>query len=232
MEPFEYTEYFKVEEFTDVLLNGFDNLDDLGGYDYDDAEYEYNDRLKTCEVLYNAFNDAMRFLPDILGDLDEDNAMATQYSFDRDHNILISEESLLFFHNLIHHLFFNEEIKDADGYPMVVLEDFIKDRETYIKIISVCAVAYSWNYEYQSLKEEDIISKEKNQRRARRLQKNYKNGGNKEALLRGYKKADPENMKRMQRILFEPALNSLLHDNPYKNEIIQELKVRILPRKY
>lgn len=214
-------EYFTKEEICKGLTEDIED------------EYDLIDREMTCKTLYIAFNFVFDYLPEMRKELDKDNSLATQYAFARDHDILISEESLEFFNKLIHGYLLDDEMVDIDGYPMVSLCDFVgKDEIMCANIIAVCAIAYAWSHEYRSLQEDGITSKDRNQRRAKKLQRDYRKNKNKEALLKDYKKVDPENMKRMERIFFEPALNSLLEDNSYKDEIIQELKARILPRKY
>ena len=218
-------EYFTKEEICKGLLDNLDKEDEFYDYNLDDREV-------TCKILYIAYNFAFEYLPEMLKEMDDDNGLAAQYAFARDHDILISEESLEFFNNLIHDYLLEDEVEDADGYLMTSLCSFVGDEVMCANVIAVCAIGYAWNYEYLSLQEDGITSKRENQRRAKKLQRNYQSNGDKETLLKDYKKVDPENMKKIQRILFEPILNSLLQNNPYKNEIIQALKAKIISRKY
>ncbi len=233
----EYIEYFSIEDLTSILVDHLDKDDEF-------YEYDHKDRLKTCEFLHEVFNFAFHsILTLFMEDGNEDNAIATVHAFNRTKAILIREESLLFFNDLLHEYFFKDvivdadgnyadEIVDADGNYMVSLRHFIQDEEKLGRIFSVCAIAYAWNVEYWEMKSKGIDSKEGNIRRIKKLENNYRKDVDKEVFLRDYKRIETKNMKRMQRILFKPALNELLVNNPYKNEIIQELETRIIHRKY
>ncbi len=213
-------EYFTKEEICKGLLNKLDEEDEF-------YELDHKERLKTCKILYIAFNFSFHTLFPLLGDEDKDNIIATKYAFDRTHDILIREESLLFFNNLMHSYFFNDEVEDVDGFPMVTLGDFIKDEEKLGRIFSICGIAYAWNIEYRKMKLKGIDSEEKNIRRVKTLEKDYLMYENKDRLLEYYKIGNPRDNKSYKEVVFRPALSELLADNPHKKEIIKTLKNKI-----
>ncbi len=216
----EYIEYFTMEDLTDILLKKLNKDDEF-------YEYEYEEKRETCKLLYEAFNHSFHTLLPLLGDNDKDNLIATVYAFNRTREILLREESLLFFNNLLHQYFFDKEKEDADGNPTVSLRDYIQDEEKLGRIFSVCATAYAWNIEYWEMRSKGIDSEEKNKRRTKKLEDDYLMYEDKDRFLKYYKIGNPKDNKSYKEIVFKPGLTKLLAGNPYKKEILQELKNKI-----
>lgn len=222
---------FQAENFKSNLLP---DLDEHGVYDeyyQEDHQSDQDMRRKTTEILYNAFNHAMNFLPEMLKELNKGDAIATQYAFERHKDILLSQKSFDFFNNLLEKALlpdeYNESGESVIDEELLFLENFMNSRDQLVRVIAVCAIGYSWEHEYRQMKYKGIDSKTKVTRRLEALEKQSQLYNDEEMLMKHYKIVSPGEHKQMKDTLFFPALNEILHDAKHKNKIIEELKKRI-----
>lgn len=211
-----FQEFFTEDEISTTLLSSW--------YEY----YDFKDRIFSYSIIYNSFNHSMQFLPTILNELDNKNSIATKYAFIKQHKTLISQDSIDFFHRLLH--LDNPYITEEEGLYLSLPK--LMNRDTLIKVMAVCSIGYAWYADYTTSRQKGIDSKRKRNDVAHRLNMKYKTSSVSEQddILKEFKITAPHDLKSIKKILFIPALEELLQDNNYKSYIIKDLKALIFPQ--